>query len=64
MRMFNPDAPYQSVKNAARLSGLSTYYIRKGIQEGRIPFIRIGSDYRVNFPAFLRQLEEESQVRR
>ena len=62
MRLFNPDAPYQSVKNAARLSGLSTYSIRKGIKEGRIPFIRVGNDFRVNLPAFLRQLEEESRV--
>ena len=60
---FDAAAPYQTIDNASRLTGLSRDFIRRGVKAGRIPFIRGGSGnsaYMVNVPLFLRQLETEA----
>lgn len=54
------DAPYQSPRNAAYITGLSLRYIRDGCRSGTIPHIRVGSDFRVNMPLFLERLRVES----
>ena len=54
------DAPYQSPRNAAYLTGLSVRYIRDGCRENRIPHLMVGSDFRVCMPLFLEQLQAES----
>ena len=59
-RTVNLDAPLQSLRNAAILTGLSVGAIRKGCIAGKIPHVRVGSEYRVNIPLFLAQLETES----
>ena len=56
----DPAAPYQPLRAAAELTGLSLYYIRNGVTAGTIPAIRMGRDWRVNMPAFMVQLEAES----
>lgn len=61
-KTVNTDAPFQSPRNAAIISGLSVAYIREGCKSGKIPHIRVGVDYRVNMPRFLDLLEKESQV--
>ena len=53
-------APFQSLEGACRITGLSTWYLRNGCKSGRIPHIMVGSDYRVNVPALLAQLNQES----
>ena len=60
-KTIDRDAPYQSPRNAAILTGLSLRFIREGCKTGTIPHIRIGTDYRVNMPLFLEQLERESR---
>ena len=57
--MVDRDAPYQSPRNAAYLTGLSLRYIRDGCRSGRIPHIKVGADFRVNMPMFLKQLQAE-----
>ena len=47
-RVFNAAAPYQSISNAARISGFSTYYIRNGCKDGSIPHVMCGNEYRIN----------------
>ena len=59
-RTFDPKAPYQSISGAARLTGLSQYYIRKGCKSGTVPHIKCGDDYRICMPQFLAQLEEKA----
>ena len=59
-RNFDPEAPYQTLSGACRLTGLSINYLREGCKRGTVPHIRCGSEYRVNVPLLLRQLEDEA----
>lgn len=62
-RTVDLSAPYQTIENASRLTGLSRDYIRRGVRAGTIPFVRAGggnSPYLVNVPLFMHQLEAES----
>lgn len=55
----NPDAPFQRIPDACRITGLSQYYLRNGCRDGSIPHVRSGSTYFVNVPALLRQFGAE-----
>ena len=59
-RKMNPDAPYQSIAGASRLTGLAQGFIREGCKAGTIPHIMCGSEYRICMPLLLRSLETES----
>ena len=59
-RRKNLDAPFQSITGASYRTGISTAYIRSGCKDGTIPHIRVGTDYRVNMPLWLAQLNEQS----
>lgn len=53
---------FQSITQTARNTGLSEYYLRKGIRDGRVPAIMSGSKYLVNVPALLEILNQESHL--
>lgn len=57
----DPAAPFQPLRAAAEMTGLSHYYIRNGVIAGTIPAIRMGRDWRVNMPLFLDQLNREAR---
>lgn len=57
------NAVFQPIRGAAEITGLSQSYIRAGCKENRIPHIMCGADFRVNMPAFLSMLDEESGIR-
>lgn len=59
-RTFDPDAPYQSISGASRISGLAQGYIRNLCKSGRAPCLRVGQEYKINMPLFLQQLENEA----
>lgn len=59
-KTLNPDAPFQSPRNTANLTGLSLKFILNGCKTGTIPHIRVGTDYRVNVPLLLEKLNRES----
>lgn len=59
-RTLYEEAPFQGIRQAARLTGLSQYSIRSGCREGRIPHIKVGAEYRVHVPSLLEMLEEEA----
>ncbi len=59
-RVFDREAPYQSIANAARLTGLSSGYLRAGCRDGKIACLRVGKEYRICMSLLLRQLEAES----
>lgn len=57
--------PFQSINDAARLTGMSKDFIRKGIRAGTIPAIRTGSGptaaYMVDVERFLQQLHRAAE---
>ena len=62
-RTVDLSAPFQTIDNTSRITGLSRKYIRQGVKSGRIPYVRAGdgnSPYMVNIPLLLKQLEDES----
>lgn len=62
-RTFDREAPFQSIRGAAEITGLAQGYIRAGCKSGTIPHVMCGQEYRVNIPLFLRQLDGESLER-
>lgn len=52
--------PFQKIPEAARSTGLSTYFLRRGVRDGSVPHIKSGTVYLVNVPALLRRLDVES----
>lgn len=59
-RKTSPNAPYQSITGASRLTGLAQGFIRAGCKAGTIPHIMCGGEYRICMPLFLQSLEAES----
>ena len=59
-RAFNKDAPFQSLRGASYLTGLSIGFLREGCKKNSIPHIMAGKEYRVNMPLFMEQLEAEA----
>ena len=49
--MTNPQ-----IKDACKATGLSCYYLRRGVKDGSIPHVKSGTTYMVNVPALLRKL--------
>ena len=58
----NPDAPLQPIRAAAELTGISCAALRAGCQEGTVPHVKIGGDYRIHVPALLELLEKEARA--
>ena len=52
-KTVNKDLPYQSIRCAAEISGLSRKYIYEGCKNGTIAHRKVGTDYRVYMPALL-----------
>lgn len=48
--------PFQSISEAVRSTGLSSYFLRRGCKVGTIPHIMSGAKYIINVPALLKQL--------
>lgn len=56
----NANAPFQKLGEAARTTGLSTYFLRNGCKDGSVPHVKSGAVYLINVPALLRKLDAES----
>lgn len=50
------DRYFASIDETARITGLSRYFIRSGVREGKIPCVRSGQKYLVRLPDFFRSL--------
>lgn len=61
-RNVDLSAPFQTLPNACRLTGLSTSFLRQGCRDGRVPHIKAGSTFLVNVPLLLQRLNEESEA--
>ena len=51
-----PDAPFQRIPDACRITGLSMYYLRRGCIDGTVPHIKSGTTYLINIPKLLQKL--------
>lgn len=58
--MLRIETPFQKISDACRTTGLSQYFLRRGIRNGTIPHVTVGAPpnckYYVNVPALLKQL--------
>ena len=52
--------PFQPVGETSEMLGLSIYFLRQGIKNGTIPFIRCGNKALINVPKLIEQLDAES----
>lgn len=50
---------YQSIKDTVKVSGLSEFYLRKLLKNGKLPHIKSGNKVLINIPSLLNQLENE-----
>lgn len=48
--------PFQSINEAVRTTGLSSFYLRQGCRDGTVPHVKSGTKYLINVPLLLRQL--------
>ncbi len=51
-----PSTPFMNVRDAARATGLSEYYLRKELDKGTVPHSKSGRCNMINVPALLVQL--------
>ena len=60
---YDPSLQFQTIQDAARTTGLSQYFIRRGCWDNSIPHIRVGTTkYLVNVPLMLKRLSELSEM--
>lgn len=54
----NPKQPFQSIREAARTTGISEYQIRRMLRENALPGFYSGVKFNVDVEMLLRQLRE------
>lgn len=57
MEMF-----FVSIRDAAKLTGISTFALRNGVRNGKIAHILCGTKYMINYPRLVAQLDEASKT--
>ena len=60
-KSISSTAPFQKIAEAARITGLSCHYLRRGCKSGDVPHIMSGNVYLINIPALLRKLDAEGE---
>ncbi|WP_322199255.1 hypothetical protein [Acutalibacter intestini] len=53
--------PFMKIKDAAKVTGLSMYYLRNGCKDGSVPHVKSGTVYLVNIPRLLEKLDALEQ---
>ena len=57
----NTEAPrFASLRDAARITGLSECFLRSGCKSGALPHLRSGRKYMLDMAALYRRLDEMS----
>ena len=54
--------PFQSIRQTKKTTGLSEYYLRKLVKEGKAPGVYSGNKFLVNVPALLEQLVQQTKA--
>ena len=52
---------FLTINETAKQTGLSVHYIRQGIRNGLIPFIKCGNKAMINFPKLIAILDKASE---
>lgn len=52
--MYNK--PFLKIADAVTVTGLSSYYLRKGCKDGTVPCVKSVAVYYINIPALLQKL--------
>lgn len=60
-RAVDLTAPFLPINEAARVSGMSRTFIRRGVQQGTIAHIRSGTTYMICMTKFLAALEDAAE---
>lgn len=50
--------PFLKITEAAKVTGLSCYFLRHGVIDGSVPHVKSGKTYYINVPALLQKLGE------
>ena len=61
MRIYDSAIQFQSIEGAARTTGLSRYFLRRGCHDVSIPHVKSGNKYLINVPLMLQRLNQESE---
>lgn len=55
--------PFKKIKDAATVTGLSQFFLRRGCKDGSVPCVKSGATYYVNIPLLLEKLSaKEAQT--
>ena len=49
--------PFQKIPATSKSTGLSMYFLRRGVKDGSIPHIKSGNDYLINMNRLLEILD-------
>lgn len=52
------EKPFLKIPEAAKVTGLSTYFLRHGVIDGSVPYVKSGKTYYINIPALIEKLGE------
>ena len=52
--------PFMTINQAAEASGLSVFYIRRGVKNGFVPCVKCGKKYLINYQMFIEKLNTVS----
>lgn len=55
------DPPFLKIREAARRSGMSEFFIRRGCRDGTIPCIRSGAVYLVDIQGMIDRLQKQAR---
>ncbi len=65
MSQINKDAAqtpiYHSIRQTAKITGLSECFIRKLCKENKVPGYRVGNKFMIDVPSFLEYLRTSSE---
>ena len=62
IKIINQQTAFMKINAAAKVTGLSQYYLRKGCKDGSVPHVMSGTVYNVNVPALLRKLNADGSA--
>lgn len=59
-REYNAAAPFQTIAEACRTTGMSRYFLRRGCKNGSIPHLKVSCKYMIDVPTLMKLLHRES----
>lgn len=60
-KVDNAQVVYHSIRETAKITGISQYYIRNLVRDKKIPGVYCGKKFLVNVPSFLEYMETQGE---